>query len=101
MLKHGVDQLENVVCDYLVTSRRGMRSIRLHHSINTEDSLQQERKQRDTVLPRQVGIDSVELQDVVRAVVRWQGDPGEGDLAATLRQRGQDGVQIATSVLDR
>ena len=94
------NEIEDVLCDDLIASSRGVGVVALHHAGRAVDVLQEEGQQagRGTSLRGSVGL--VELLDVVGAVVGREGDAGEGDLDPRFLEGGDDGVEVGAGVFD-
>ena len=99
-LQQGKNDGNDVAGDDLVAPGGGVDVVVLHHSRYAVDVLQQEGKHGDVVLGGEQRVCLVELVDVVRAVVRREGDAGKRDLDAGTLEGADDLVEVGTSVLD-
>ena len=74
--------------------------VALHHAVYAENSFEEEGQEWDVVFFGDEGVGLVELLDVVRAVVGWESDAGEGYFGAAGFEGGDDLVEIGSGVFD-
>src|SRR3954454_13980137 len=71
-----------------------MNSVALVQTFDARHVLEQERNERNAVLPGELRVDLVELDDVVLAEVRRSFHPGEDDLDVSRLRTFDDGAQV-------
>ena len=81
-LQQGCDERQQVSCDLLVALRRGVDAVGLYASWRAVDFDEKKGQQRGVELLRQQRVSFIEFANVVGAVVGWEGDASENDLAS-------------------
>ena len=100
LLQHGCQKGKEVLRDDGVALRCGVDPIALNHTGQSVDVLEQEREERNVVLPREESVGLVELLDVVGTVIRRQGDAGQEKFGPGWLERGKDLVEVFARVPD-
>jgi hypothetical protein len=99
-MQEGKDQRQQVTRYLSIALSRGVDAVGLHAASSAVDILKQKGKQGYVILLSQRCVDFIELADVIRAVVRRQGDPAEHDLCSRVPQSGDDLIEILPCAVD-
>jgi hypothetical protein len=99
-MQQGNDQGQQVARHLLIALSGGVNAVGLHAACSAIDVLKQKGEQGDVILLRQRCVDFVELADVVRAVVRRQGDAAEHDLRSRVLQPRDNLIEILACAID-
>jgi hypothetical protein len=95
------DQRQQVPRHLLVALRGRMNSISLHAAFRPVSTLEQEGKQGHVIFPGQQSVRLVELMDVIRTVVRRQGDAPEHHLGPRAFECRDDLIEVLARTVDR
>jgi hypothetical protein len=99
-MQQGNDQRQQVARYLLIALWGGVNTVGLHAACGAVDVLKQKREQGHVILLSQERVDPVELADVIRSVVRGQGDAAEYDLCSRMLQGGNDLVEVLACAID-
>jgi hypothetical protein len=99
-MQQGKDQRQQIARYLSIALSRGVDAVGLHAASSAVDILKQKGEQGHVILLSQQCVDFVELADVIRAVVRRQGDAAEHDLCSRVPQGGDNLIEILACAVD-